>query len=716
MELLDRHLCYTWLPVRSRVLPLLAVSVGIVLGLGNASPGLAQTTSHTWGGGSVFGDNWSDVNNWTFFSAPPTSPGCFNCGTNVTMTGSRSTSELNQVYSISNLTFQNGMSPITIYGDDLNILGFGGNIVNEDNSTHTFDNDVNFAGQALSGGFTFSIQADLADIDFNGTVSMPGETLGSSDGLTITVSDANSDVFFDGGFTSTGSGEARVTTFGAGQVWFRSNVSGIERLNINGSGEVILNTGANLGTSMDVNVGAQGEFDLNDLNTNINELLGFGTVDLGSANLTFGETTDFTFNGSITGTGGITKNFGAVATLSGSNTYTGTTSVTNGTLRIGASHRISNSSSLSVSTSGTFDLDGFTETVHDLSGSGTILLGGGRINTSNLSTSTQTFSGDIQESGTVQKNGSATLSLTGTNNTYTLLDINAGTVQVDNAGALGSGSIDIGAGTLQNTSALTNSRPISLSNSAATINVNSGATFTQSAVVSGNGSLNKEGNGTLELGASNTYTGDTNINDGLVRLLSSNRLGNSTDVGLVAGATLQLNNFSDTVASLSGPGGNVSTGGSNGRLTVNASSGTFTYNGFFTGSGGLTKQGGHTLVIGGSHSNGGATNITGGTLRLAGSGSLSNASDITINNALWDLNGVSDTVDSISGNGTISLGSGTLTVDESASTTRTFSGNINGSGGLVKNGTHTLVLSSNNTYSGTTTMGGGTLQVASSPN
>ena len=57
--------------------------------------------------------------------------------------------------------------------------------------------------------------------------------------------------------------------------------------------------------------------------------------------------------------------------------------------------------------------------------------------------------------------------------------------------------------------------------------------------------------------------------------------------------------------------------------------------------------------------------------------------------ATWDLNGVSDTVDSFAGSGSILLGNGTLTVQENGGT-RTFSGVISEPGGLIKRGSHIL--------------------------
>ena len=67
---------------------------------------------------------------------------------------------------------------------------------------------------------------------------------------------------------------------------------------------------------------------------------------------------------------GITINSAGSLTLSGTNTYTGNTTISNGTLKIGKAGVISDSSDLVVD--GTFDMNGFSETIASLSGSGTV--------------------------------------------------------------------------------------------------------------------------------------------------------------------------------------------------------------------------------------------------------------------------------------------------------------------------------------------------------
>ncbi len=126
-----------------------------------------------------------------------------------------------------------------------------------------------------------------------------------------------------------------------------------------------------------------------------------------------------------------------------------------------------------------------------------------------------------------------------------------------------------------------------------------------------------------------------------------------------------------------------------------SSSDNQTLSGAFTGTGTLTKSGAGTLTLtnsGNTHS--GTTTISGGTLQIGGGGRLGNGSY---------------------GN-TISIASG-ATLQYSSSAAQTLSGAITGLGGITKDTTSELTLSStSNTYSGTTTISAGRLGVTVATN
>ncbi|MDC0935471.1 autotransporter-associated beta strand repeat-containing protein [Pirellulales bacterium] len=679
-----------------------------LLGLLSAA---ANAANFTYSSG-VQNGNWGNNGLWLFGAVPPTN----GSNTDIFLEGSDRSPDVqdnannNVNYDIDSITLSSGYTgtgDLALSGGRLTIDNF---IENEENGRQLeFNMTVRMGG--LSG---LSVRANDGEVDFDGAVDF------RFNNQTLSVSGGNN-VFFDGGITDSQNFITTATLSISGGTFVRLSDDSdvLTKVNIT-NGELLLNAASPLDSNVNVDVFSNGIFDLNDNNQNIDVLTGSGLVDLGSATLTFGESASsdasFTFSGIISGTGSITKNQSGETVLSGANTYSGATTVDNGTLRTDGSHRIGNASDIIVNGNGTFDINGFEETVESISGSGDIKLGTGGLLRVDQDGGSYTFSGNISESGELEKDGTATLILSGTNS-FSLLDIDEGVVQVSSQSNMGSGSVQISGGTLNTTATFTSSLPISTNASGSTINVNNATALTQSGVISGSGELVKDGPGSLNLAANNTYTGDTIVNDGILRYTGSNRISNSSDVEMITGASIFLEGFTDTVNSLSGTGGLISTGGSSGRLTVDAGSGTFTWGGAFTGSGGLTKAGNHTMVITASQSFTGAALISDGTLEFSGSGSFSSSSDVNVSSgATWDLNGISDTVDSIVGAGTIRLDGATLTVDETVTNTRTFSGPIVGPGSLNKGGAHTLVLSGFNSFDGELSISDGTLQVSQGSN
>ena len=141
------------------------------------------------------------------------------------------------------------------------------------------------------------------------------------------------------------------------------------------------------------------------------------------------------------------------------------------------------------------------------------------------------------------------------------------------------------------------------------------------------------------------------------------------------------------------------------QVTVSNSSLTYA----FGGSG--------TLILSNANTFTGPTVINGGTVQLAnGPNRLPVSSPVTIDNAAGatlDLKGNNQTLVSLSGGGgsggTIALGTGVLTVNQSADTT--YAGGISGTGSLGKRVAGRLVLSGTVSHSGNTTVSEGELQV-----
>jgi autotransporter-associated beta strand protein len=122
-----------------------------------------------------------------------------------------------------------------------------------------------------------------------------------------------------------------------------------------------------------------------------------------------------------------------------------------------------------------------------------------------------------------------------------------------------------GSGATQNAvnSAITMNNNIVISNSSAA-NLSIGGTIANSGnmvtlagtssidlngVISGTGALQKTGTNTVTLNAANTYTGDTIIKEGTLKLGASDRISNSSNLN-VAGGTLDLNGHSERVNNL----------------------------------------------------------------------------------------------------------------------------------------------------------------------
>jgi fibronectin-binding autotransporter adhesin len=270
---------------------------------------------------------------------------------------------------------------------------------------------------------------------------------------------------------------------------------------------------------------------------------------------------------------------------------------------------------------------------------------------------------------------------------------------------------------------------------------------------------------------SNSWSGPTNINAGTLILNEGNGVNAlPTNVALNGGnlvwlhseqvpdsrsitmgsAAMWLNDgISETIASLSGTSNSVVHFLGNSTLTVGGTASTTfggTFASTFPGGSNLNKNGTGTLVLGlgstdtnanvnvtteitdgalilnkadGTDALAGFIGITGGRLVLNRSNQINDSSPFSFSGGEFDLNGFSETVQFIGGDfTTINLGSGTLATNQSGFTNTSFSGVITGTGGnLVINGGNTLLLggaadpSNPNTYTGTTYVNGGELDL-----
>lgn len=288
-------------------------------------------------------------------------------------------------------------------------------------------------------------------------------------------------------------------------------------------------------------------------------------------------------------------------------------------------------------------------------------------------------------------------------------------------------------------------------NKSATVNSASSGALSFSGIISGGGGILKTGTGMLELRNVNTYGGGTTVSKGGIRLAHSSGLGLGTltlgdaDTGS-SNISLLLVNGTSAVTNVihvtnNGTGtvtintaANENTGShktlSGGilldRSAVIAANGTSTANvivsGVISGVGGVSTSSASAtrVVFTNANTYGGGTTIANGTLRTANTSALGTGQVAfdAANTVTLDLNNTALGVQSLSGGGSAAAvltggSGGVLTINGGNVTAASFAGVISGTGGLVKNGAGVQILTGENTFSGSTVVNNGVLQLGS---
>ena len=465
-----------------------------------------------------------------------------------------------------------------------------------------------------------------------------------------------------------------------------------------------------------------------------------------NANVTFNQAAAGTYSDVISGTGSLTKTGAATLTLSGANTYSGGTTVSAGVLQgdsTSLQRNIANSANVTFdqSTAGTYS--GVMSGAGSLTktGAGTLILsgantysGGTTVSAGILQGNTISLQRNIVNNANVTFDQSAVGTYTGImSGAGSLLKTGAGTLTLSGANTY-SGGTTVSAGTLQGNA--TSLQGNILDNANVTFNQTSAGTY--AGILSGTGSLLKVGSSTLTLTGANTYIGGTTVSGGILQGTTTSLQGNIQDnarvtfnqsttgtyAGIISGTGSLFKLGTGTVI-LSGAntysgGTTVSAGVLQGDTTslqrniANSANVTFdqttdgTYSGVMSGSGSLTKIGAGTLSISAANTYTGVTTIDAG--RLAVDGSLS--SNVLVGPA-GTLGGSGTIGGGVTNQGTVADGNsiGTLTVGGDFTQAAGSAMDVE----IDNLGTTPGVNNDLVSVGGTTTLGGGTVNVDAAP-
>lgn len=407
-----------------------------------------------------------------------------------------------------------------------------------------------------------------------------------------------------------------------------------------------------------------------------------------------GNASSNTIGAIITGTSGLTKTGTRTLQLRGANTYTGDTRVQNGNLLIGLTNNrlpIGTTLILGNSTaSGQFQMNSRSQQVAGLTTSGTGT--GNRVVNSSVTISTFTvnnsadftFSGILGGTGTndnnynFTKSASGKLTLTAVNTFTGTTTISGGTLTLGHATNtladtipvnVNGGTLDIGAntdtvGAVTLTSGTIDGTTGTLTGSSYAVKAG-----TINAKLAGAVAMTKDTSGTVTINSANTFTGAVTITAGRLTLANSAALGSGTKNVLMQGTSRSL--------------------WLKGNITVPASV---------------------TLIASSNSGDGGGINNESGNNVIASSINISTGNpSLNISSADGSL--------VITGNITQSIDTRPLLLGGASTNANTISGTIsdgaaNAALPVIKQGTGLWILSGANTYRGSTTINGGTLEIA----
>jgi fibronectin-binding autotransporter adhesin len=781
-----------------KLYPVPSVAVAIIVSL--FATGEARAASETWTGSGANG-NWTTTGNWTSSIVPGTSGFTAGSGNGDTATFSNNTANSTvavdanrnlKSIAIGGTGFATSYSftggPLLLSSTGTLSLGttaasnltqtFGTNIVLEP-GTATAAGSYAFVNNSADSSDILNVTGNISAGTTTNAVTL---TLGGSNTATNTISGALTAGGATNGLNLTKSGASTWALSGTGSSIATLTV-GQGSLNLTGgtlsATSTIVGNAANTTGTLAISGGTQtlGVVQLATTAAGVTGIINQtgGTVNATSVNL--GQSSGAGAMGQLNISGG-TFNITSTATgaLRANNAASEITISTGGTLNLAGPGAISSVSAgsltiadslsqfnagtqtIAVSTgaagtitnygtfiAGTVNLLSSTDTT-GIVGNGTLNLDGGTFTT----TSIVTKSAEASQTANVNFNG-GTLVYGGTTNA---------TILASNSGP---GPASILSATVQSGGALINTGTGSSSN---TVTISQALTHDATLTSSLDGGLTKSGSEALLLSALNTYNGATTVNAGVLtagiaQSGSAGAFGTNSAVVLAntAGVALNLNNFNETIGSLTGggaAGGNVTLGSA--VLTVGTdNTSPAAYAGVISGTGSVVKTGTGTEILTGASTYSGATTIDGGTLNVGTLAAVNTASSIgkgssagsaadlvfgggklqytqttgaATTNRLFTIGDANGNTASISSSSTVAAdtlsftNTGAVAFGNTAAHTLTLTGSNTGNNtlalsigdntgatSLVKSGAGTWLLTNNsNSYTGGTTITGGVLE------
>lgn len=417
--------------------------------------------------------------------------------------------------------------------------------------------------------------------------------------------------------------------------------------------------------------------------------------------VSFVQASDATWAQVVSGPGGLRKLGAGTLTLSGVQTYSGATEVNAGTLRFTHGDALLASASVSIAGGALLDAGAaFAPRLRNLEGSGRLHFGREDLAGSTLTLLNDrdsSFAGVIAGSGELRVAGSQTLTLSGVNLHTGGTRVSGGRLAIAGDAALGAAAAPL---TIEDNGRLTlladldTARRWVVGHGSATVDTGAHRLVLRAPLAGHAQSVTKLGSGELRLAAAADWPGDAMpgeflLAEGRLALVEAGRLHAGTTLRMQAGTRFDLADADGErrIRALDGAG--MVELGSN---TLVLAGGHSHFAGTLVGSGGLGVDGAGTLVeLRGDNTYTGVTTVHAGTLR-ARPGSLS---DRVVNHGRLEL---------------VDLGGGRwgdrTSFPEAISA---YSGNISGSGQLVKTGDAVIWLRGRNSHSGGTRVDAGVL-------